>query len=183
MDFLLPRAFVLRIPEWSTLIAVSSSLVLAAVLSHLSWRQLAQTIRSTAPWDFTLMIMAMLLFFGIFRASGLPEAMASLALSEPLLCIVTFLLGVLTGRVYLPTSVVVPTYMRMLGSNPMAPHLFALVFFSAILGYLVSPVHPCVSVSLEYFGASMSDYLKAMALPVLLALTPALGLALVLSLR
>lgn len=125
----------------------------------------------------------MLLFLGIFKASGLPEVMASLALSEPLLCMISFLLGVLTGRVYLPTSVVIPTYMKMVGSDPMPPHLFALVFFSAILGYLVSPEHPCVSVSLEYFGASMGDYLKAMALPVLLALTPALGLALVLSLR
>ncbi len=182
LDFLLPKVFALRITEWSTLLAVSCSLGLALLLSRLPWREILQTIRSVSPWDFTLMIMAMFLFFQVFQTSGLPEAMASLTLSEPLLCMITFLLGVLTGRVYLPTSVVVPTYVRMLGSSTMHPHLFALVFFSAILGYLVSPVHPCVSVSLEYFDTSISDYLRTMALPVLVALTPALGLALVLSL-
>jgi hypothetical protein len=134
LDFLLPEVFTLRVPEWSTVVAVSCSLGLALLLSRLPWRALAQTIRSTAPWDLTLMVMAMLLFLGIFKASGLPEVMASLALSEPLLCMTSSLLDVLTGRVYLPTSVVIPTYVKMVGSNPMPPHLFALVFFSAILG-------------------------------------------------
>jgi len=180
LDFLLPKALVFTVPQWTTLIAVSCSLGLALLLSGLSWRGIRETGKSTAPWTFSLMIVGMFLFFNIFRASGMSELMASLAFSEPVLCLVGFFLGVVTGRVYLPASVVIPTYLSMVGSNPMSPFVFALLFFSAALGYLMSPVHPCVSVSLEYFRASIGDYLKAMALPILLALTPTLVLALVL---
>jgi integral membrane protein (TIGR00529 family) len=183
LDYLLPRVFFFRVPEWTTLIAVLCSLGLALFLGRRSLRELGRTVKRAAPWHFSLMIMGMFLFFSIFQASGMAENMASLAFSEPLLCLVSFLLGVFTGRVYLPTSVVIPTYMSMAGSSPLPPAIFALLFFSALLGYLVSPAHPCVFASLEYFGADMGDYLRTMALPVLLALAPALLLALVLSLR
>jgi len=180
LDFLLPKAFVLSVPEWTTLIAVSCSLGLALLLSDLCWKEVKGISESMAPWNFSLMILGMFLFFNIFKASGMSELMASLAFSEPLLCLVSFLLGVVTGRIQLPTSVVIPTYLSMVEANPMPLPIFALVFFSASLGYLVSPVHPCVSVSVEYFGAGMGDYLKVVALPTFLALALTLVLTFVL---
>lgn len=180
LDFLLPRTFALRVPEWATLIAVSCSLGLALLLSDLSWKEIKGIGKSMTPWNFSLMIVGMFLFFNIFKASGMSELMASLAFSDPWLCLVTFLLGVITGRTQLPTSVVIPTYLSMVGANPMPRPIFALVFFCASLGYLMSPVHPCVSVSVAYFGADMGDYLKALALPTLVALGPTLVLALML---
>jgi len=43
---------------------------------------------------------------------------------------------------------------------------FAVTYFAIYLGYVISPVHPCVSVSIEYFSISMSAFLRRMALPV-----------------
>jgi len=180
LDFLLQKVFVPSVPEWTTLIAVSSSLGLALLLSDLSWKDIRGISEGMAPWSFSLMIIGMFIFFNIFKASGMSELMASLAFSQPVVCLVTFLLGAVTGRVQLPTSVMIPTYLSMVGSNPMRPVVFAFIFFSAFLGYLVSPVHPCVSVSVEYFGVRIEDYLKAIAPPTLLALALTLMLALVL---
>ncbi len=178
LDFLLPKVLALSVPEWTTLIAISCSLALALLLSDLSWKEVRGISQSMAPWNFSLMIVGMFLFFNLFKASGMSELMAALASSEPLLCLVTFLLGVVTGRTQLPTSVVIPTYLSVVGSNPMNPLIFALVFFSASLGYLISPVHPCVSVSVEYFGVRIGDYLKVIALPTFAALALTLVLAL-----
>jgi integral membrane protein (TIGR00529 family) len=180
LDFLLPRVLTFSVPEWGTLIAVAGSLGVALLASGLSWRAMGVVSGHAGPWNFSLMIVGMYLFSNVFRASGMSELMASLAIGEPLLCLVSFALGVITGRIQLPASVVIPTYLSMVGTNPMDPVVFALVFFSAVLGYLVSPVHPCVCVSLEYFKADMGDYLRTMAQPILLALALVLAVATVL---
>ncbi|MEA3345546.1 MAG: DUF401 family protein [Chloroflexota bacterium] len=178
LSFLLPQLFAFGLPEWTTLIAVSCSLGLALFLGDLSWEDVKKINERMVPWNFSLIIVGMFLFLNIFKASGVSELLAASASSILLLCIISFLLGVITGRVQLPTSVVIPTYLSMTGGNPMPPTIFTLVFFSAFLGYLISPVHPCVSVSTEYFGVRIGDYLKAAALPTLVAFIPTLALAL-----
>ena len=186
LDFLLQRtasvhkSFGPGVEGWTTVIAVSCSLVLALLLSDLSWNDIRGISKSMAPWNFSLMIIGMFIFFNIFKASGIPELMASLAFSEPVLCLVSFFLGAATGRIQLPTSVVIPTYLSMVGGNPMNPVVFAFIFFSTLLGYFMSPVHPCVSVSVEYFGVRIGDYLKAMALPTFIALALTLVFTLIL---
>jgi len=180
LDFLLQKIVVASVKEWTTVIAVSCSLALALLLSDLSLSDIKRIGKRMAPWNFSLIIIGMFLFYNIFKTSGVPKLIASLAFSEPVLCLASFFLGMVTGRIQLPASVVIPTYLSMGKSSPMSPITFAFIFFSTFLGYIISPVHPCVSVSVEYFKVRIGDYLKTAATPTLIALILTLILALLL---
>jgi hypothetical protein len=73
-----------------------------------------------------------------------------------------YALGIATGRVLLPASIIIPVYLTM---GSMTPVVFATVYTSIFFGYVISPVHPCVGVSLEYFSVSLKDFLRLLAVP------------------
>jgi hypothetical protein len=55
-----------------------------------------------------------------------------------------------------------PIYLIM---STITPPIFALIYTSIFFGYIISPVHPCVSVTLEYFNVPMKNFLRLSALP------------------
>ncbi len=170
LDALGKALFRLPVKEIATLVGVVVSLALVAVLGGLSLRSLGHIARRMKAWEFGLLIVGMIAFVNVFQASGVPHLIGGLALPPELLCVgVAFLLGVVTGRIQAPVSIVVPIYLARFGLEAMSPPVFALTYFSTFLGYVVSPVHPCVSISLEYFKTSMREFLAVMLPPTLVA--------------
>jgi hypothetical protein len=53
---------------------------------------------------------------------------------------------------------------------------FAIMYFSIFLGYVLTPVHPCVSLSVESFKVEIKDYFKAVLQPAFIALIVSLSL-------
>jgi len=47
------------------------------------------------------------------------------------------------------------------------------------MGYIVSPIHPCVSVSLEFFGSSLKDFYKKLFWPTFISLAAAFVVSIV----
>ena len=45
-----------------------------------------------------------------------------------------------------------------------------MIYFAVYLGYILSPVHPCVAVSAEYAGSTLGGVLKTLLAPALVAL-------------
>ena len=71
----------------------------------------------------------MFVFLNIFNASDVPELLGGLFLPKIVLCVfIGFILGFVTGRIQVHTSIIIPIYLA---------------------NYAVSSVHPCVFVSLE----------------------------------
>ena len=94
------------------------------------------------------------------------------------LCVgVGFLLGLVTGRIQVPASIIIPIYLGSTGFEAMTPWPFVITYISIFLGYVISPVHPCISVSLEYFNVGLKDFLKKMFWPAMLALLTAMFVA------
>jgi len=81
--------------------------------------------------------------------------------------VVGFVLGLITGRIQAPTSIIIPIFITTYGA--MSPAAFAVTYFAVFLGYMITPIHPCVSVSLEYFSTPVSAYLRIIAPPALIA--------------
>lgn len=170
IDVLIKALLPLPLKEIATLVGVMVSLALVAILGRLGLGDLRRIACRMKAWDFALLIVGMIAFVNVFRASGMPRLIGELALPPELLCMgVAFLLGVATGGIETPVSIVVPIYLARFGLEIMSPPVFALTYFSTFLGYVVSPVHPCVSMSLEYFGASMREFLVAILPPTLVA--------------
>jgi len=161
LDFVLKKGF--GFGSLATLIGVACGLSLSIILSRKKL-DLGSITRRMKPWNFALIILGMFLYLHVFQASNASDMIAALPL-PPLVLAVTagFLLGLLTGRVQLPASIVLPIY---LASVPeMSPYLFALIYIAIYFGYIISPVHPCLIVTCEYFHISVRAMIKKLAIP------------------
>lgn len=165
LDFTLKKVFVLPVSEIATLCGVLVAFVLALILST-KRLALGTIARKMKPWNFSLIIIGMFIFLNIFKASNVATLIAMIPLPPVTLSVVMgFALGVATGRVLLPASIIIPVYLTM---GSMTPAVFATVYTSIFFGYVISPVHPCVGVSLEYFSVSLKDFLRLLAVPTLI---------------
>ncbi|MEA3355971.1 MAG: DUF401 family protein [Candidatus Bipolaricaulota bacterium] len=167
-DLLTKSIAPLPYPEIGTITGVGLSLILAVAIGRLGPAKIKTIFWKMRPWKFALIILAMFTFLNVFKISGAPESLAALQLPPVILCVVVgFLLGLITGRIQTPISIIVPIFLITYGA--MSPVAFAITYFAIYLGYLITPIHPCVSVTVEYFSSSMPAFLRQMALPTTVA--------------
>lgn len=142
----------------STLISVFTSFLLSLYLSKPGFKQLKNIIRKSKPHNYSMLIFSMFIFLEIFKKTQLPELISSLSISSLMFIFPAFILGFLTGRTQLPASVIFPAYITQYGS--VSPIDFIIYYSAIFLGYIASPVHPCVTVSLEFFKTDIFAYLR-----------------------
>ncbi len=154
--------------EVATLIGVAASLVLAIVTGRVSLRRMYNVTKASKPWNFALMIFGIMTFLYVFTMSSIPELIAGTEITPEILSVVIgFLLGFGTGRIVTPAGVIIPIFLRKFG--PISPVVFAITYFSIFLGYALTPVHPCVSLTAEFFKVKIKDFLRVTAPPALIA--------------
>ena len=168
LDLLLKSTASLPYPEIGTAFGVGVSLLAAAAIGRLRPPAFKEILLKMQPWKFSLIILAMFTFLNVFKASGTPESIAALSPPPIVLCVVIgFALGLVTGRIQTPTSIIIPIFLSIHGT--MSPAAFAVTYFAVFLGYIVTPIHPCISVSLEYFSTPMPVFMRKMAPPLAVA--------------
>ena len=166
IDFLILKGLEPEIRETALILAVLVSFTLAAYFSRTNIKKSWKVAKKMKPWNFGSIIFGMFLFLAIFQNSGVPELIGGLGLSNLALCIgVGFLLGLVTGRIQVPAAIIIPIYLGSAGVLAMDPWHFAITYMSIFIGYVISPVHPCTSVSLEYFNIDLKGFMKKMAAP------------------
>ena len=167
IDLVLKYSLDLPFQEIGTAVGVVVSLGLSFLVCRPRGKELLQVVRKMKPWKYGGLILAMLVFLEVFLASGLPDRIAGMTLPPVVLGVVIgFALGLVTGRTLAPVAIVIPIYLTSFG--PLSTPGFAVIFGACFLGFMLSPIHPCVSVSLEYFGQPLSSYWKRLAVPSLL---------------
>jgi hypothetical protein len=170
VDLLLQRAGLLPFPTLGALAGVTVGLVLAYAHSGPKGRDLGTIARKMRPWSFGAIVLGMFLFLEMFTASPAPSFIADVAPSQwALLVPVGFILGAATGRIQLPASILIPIHLAMVGATTMQPIPFAVMYLAVFLGYMVSPIHPCLVVCLEYFRTDLRGFARAVVGPVTLA--------------
>ena len=176
IDLALKYGLALPYQEIGTAVGVIVSLGLAFLVCRPRGKELLQVIRQMRPWKYGGLILAMLVFLEVFMVSGLPDRIAGMTLPPVVLCVlIGFALGLATGRTLAPVAIVIPIYLTSFATLSTAG--FAVTFAAAFLGFLLSPIHPCVSVSLEFFGEPLSSYWKRVAAPAALGLAACLAAA------
>lgn len=177
LDFVLKRT--LDIDSLATLCGVSTALLLSILLSRKKINMSKIVVRMK-PWNFALIIVGMFLYLHIFQASDISTAIAALPL-PPLVLAVTvgFLLGVLTGRVQLPASIILPVYLST-SITIDAPH-FAVIYTAIFFGFVISPVHPCLVVTGEYFHVPLMNVVRKLTYPAAVIVAGAFVISLVLA--
>jgi len=172
-----------RLPEFYLVCAVATSFLLSIFFGHISIHNIKKIILKMKPWKYSLIIIGMFLFLNIFTASDTPGVFETLNVPKIfLLVVIGFLLGFATGRVQLPVSILLPVYLAKYGVSLVTPVSFGIMFFSVYIGYLISPVHPCVAVSLTYFHTGLKNTVKHMIPPAAIGLLCVFLIALFVSL-
>jgi len=166
--------------EIPLIIGVSVSLALAMLLGKMKLFNLIPVIKKMKPLKYFLIIIGMFLFLNIFEASNMSSIIAQAAISKGFTIVfIAAFLGFVTGRVQMPFAIVLPIFYSRFGADAMSYLLFAIMFFSTYMGYIVSPIHPCVSVSIEFFGSSLKGFYKKLFWPAFISLTTAFIVSLV----
>jgi len=139
------------------------------VVIGLRGRGIVSLFQEAQPWRFSLIIVGMFSYLGAFQGAGLPQILAALNL-PPLGMVVGLglLMGLATGRQQAAISVTIPIYLASRGG--VSPCTFSVIYQAAYLGYLLSPLHPCLVVSAEYARTTVGAVWRRLALPSFLFL-------------
>lgn len=157
VDLILRTAY--GITSLATLIGVSVSLVLGMLVSRMNISSLIRVVRKAKPWDFFFLIVAIYVYQVLFSNSGVPELVKNINIPMWFLVVfLSFIFGFLTGRVTTPLIILMPIYMVKFGN--FSPMILALMYYSTILGYIISPIHPCLVFTAEYFKTDTREVIR-----------------------
>jgi len=167
------------LPDLITAFAVSTGLLLAYFIGKPKFKTISFVFWKMKPWNFSLIIFGMFFLLYVFQATPLPQSIATLPLSPAILLVgMGFFLGFATGRITTPASIIVPVFFAKELVVAMPVVAFAIMYYSIFVGYAISPVHPCVSVSNEFFKSDLTAYLKTLAMPAIISVALVFALAL-----
>jgi len=152
-------------PEIFLIIGLILSIALAIILSGTELKTVGSAIKKMGIWKYPLLIFSMFLFLEIFQNSGIPELIGSANLSFIMFIFVSFFLGFATGRVSLPSLIIIPTFLSQFGLSVMPLLAFSLIYFSTFLGYVNTLLHPCYSYSLKFFDTTYKSTIKYLLIP------------------
>jgi integral membrane protein (TIGR00529 family) len=157
--------------EVSLLIGISTSLILTHFIGKLQTKNIKGILIKMKPWKYFLIIIGVFLFLHIFKASNISEEISKIKISRSFLIVfVGGFLGFVTGRVQLPIFILVPIFLVKFGISELTTLSFAIMYVAVYIGYMISPVHPCVSVSVEYFKTSYRDFAGKLFFPCIIGL-------------
>ena len=167
LDLILEETSILPTRETATFIAVSISLTFAILIGKLNLMQLYRIVIKAKPWNFAFMMMGIMVFLGVFKGLGVFDLFMNVLITPDMLFGIAFLLGFVTGRIVTPAGIIFPIYLMKFGQISLP--VFALMYFGIFLGYIITPVHPCVSLTLASFKVDLKNYLRIMVRPVCIA--------------
>jgi integral membrane protein (TIGR00529 family) len=172
IDVLLKTLRVLPLEEIGTLIAVAASLAFSIAISHLNLRRFVEITAKARPWNFAFMMMGIMVFLGVFKNSVVLELFKGVPMNPEILYVIAVALGFMTGRMITPAGIVFPIYLTKFGE--VSALTFSLIYFGIFLGYVLTPVHPCVSLTAESLEVELKEYLKTVVPPVAIGLAVSL---------
>lgn len=101
-----------------------------------------------------------------FAESGLPAVL--------IITVIPFLAGIMTGLTVAFVGITFPILMPLMGGDAPSLGLLSLAFGSGFTGVMISPVHLCLVLTREYFGADMSRVYHRLWIPQALVLAAAM---------
>ncbi|MHA1791342.1 MAG: DUF401 family protein [Promethearchaeota archaeon] len=156
----------IKLEYLSIFISISISLLLAWFWSGFSRTSALTILKYSKAWNFLLFMIFLFFFLNVFEDSGIASIIASYKLHPVvILVILGFVFGFITGRMNLPLVILIPIYLSTFAITTMPLLSFCVLYMSVYTGYILSPVHPCLSVTIEYFKVNYINTVKKMIIP------------------
>lgn len=165
-----PEVFMLT----GLILAVFLSMILANInikdINPIDRATFTSVVKKSSFWKYPLLIYAMKFYIYVFSESGMDSFIGALEMNFFIFIFLGFFLGFATGRTEIPGPIIIGVYLSQFGLQQMPLFEFSLLYFAIFLGYVLTPIHPCVAYSLKYFKRSFSDILLDLAKPIIACL-------------
>jgi uncharacterized protein len=142
--------------EISFILGVSTSIVVLLYLVKTPKNEYKNLLKKSITWKFALVIIGIMVFRKIFEYTQSNQAIFSTleSFNIPILLmiiILPLLLGIITGYLLIGITLTYPLLAPFYPATDLTIIGFAsLIFMSAFVGYLISPIHLCNILSSEY---------------------------------
>lgn len=177
IDFIGRTFFNFPLPEETYLvIGLFLSIGIGLKMGNMLLGRIKPIAKEMKIWRFPLLIFGMFLFLEVFVNSGVPEDIGELNLPYILFICLGFFLGYATGRIQLPLSILIPIYLIQYLTTAMPLLDFVFLYVAIFLGYLITPIHPCVSYSTAYFETTYNKVIKTLAIPTFISFGVLVGI-------
>lgn len=154
------------IEELALLAGILSSLFLVIYYGNIKLTHVSKTFRKLRPEKFFLLIIFIFFFLKVFEITDIAELIETIRLTTvSIIVLLPFIITIITGRIQVGMSIILPIFFSKYGHEAMSTFTFSTIYFSVFLGYLISPLHPCLTFSIEYFKSNYIAVLKKM-LPI-----------------
>lgn len=139
-------------------LALSLAILVLLLVSRIPWVRLRPLLRSSLSWRTALVLVAVMIFKRTLEASGaieaIPPAFEQVGVPPALLLVLApFAVGILTGVNQAYVGVSFPMLIPLMGGSNPDFSLVMLAYVSGFVGVLLSPVHLCLLLTKNYFGA------------------------------
>jgi len=144
-------------------------------LKRVNYRKVFPLMRRGFNWRLVFAVFGMMLFSHMIQTSGAINVIISYigqAETYPLLFLILFscFAGVATAQASVALAIVFPMALQMLG-NP-TPVVVSILYLTIFFSYLVSPMHLCLVLTVEYYKARLQGvYRRLIPLSFFVCLT------------
>jgi integral membrane protein (TIGR00529 family) len=179
--------FFVKVPPLLPLPLHWALLLVAAVLSvwkKVGAKEIGAVVFAKATIRSLLVIAAVIVFQRVIQISSAFDSLKtmdiSLGMAVAFIFLVSFTVAFLTGVNTAYIAIAFPVLLPLIQHLPNYFYLSLYIYVVGFAGILVSPLHLCLVLTNEYFGASLLDVYRYMAIPILLMIGIATGLVLIL---
>ena len=161
--------FTTAIPLYLTLLGVA---LLLSLVSRVSLREFGRLLFTQTILRSTLVIAAVMVFQEIIRLSAAFDVLKTmhvpLAVMVLFIFLVSFTVGFLTGVNTAYIAIAFPVLLPLIQHQPNYFYLALYIYVIGFAGILCSPLHLCLVLTNEYFGATLLQVYRYLAFPLLM---------------
>ncbi len=179
--------FFIKVRPWMPLPLHWALLLVAAILSiwkKVGPKEMTSIVFAKATIRSLLVIAAVIVFQRVIQVSSAFDSLKtmdiSLGLAVAFIFLVSFTVAFLTGVNTAYIAIAFPVLLPLIQHLPNYFYLSLYIYVVGFAGILVSPLHLCLVLTNEYFGASLFDVYRYMAIPIFVMIALATGLVLIL---
>ncbi len=142
--------------------------VISAILPYFKALDYKKLLKRGVSLKIVVLILSVMIFKKVLQVSGaistLPRMVAMLNLPDIVAVAATpFVVGILTGISFAYVGISFPLILTMITGNWAN---FMVAYLAGFTGVLLSPVHLCLVLSADYYGASLKDVYNKLVWPV-----------------
>jgi len=163
------------------LIALPATIILLVRTYRVSLRRVGEILLRRIPWRAVVVVFGAMVFRQVLDSTGAVKALSTVltGMQVPawaLLFLIPFAAGLLTGLGTGAFSIGFPIIFPFLSHNPPSAGEVAWVWSGGFLGVMLSPMHLCLALTHDYFGARWGGIYRRLVPAVLLVAATAGGL-------